>query len=189
MLVHPGAGQTINVLNAWPTGWNAQFKLWGPQKTWITGDYTGGKFSSLTVSPKARVADVLINGTAPSGVTVTGSDDAGGYIGPSLTQGNTTPGNSGGTGGTGKPPGGGGVDGTSGSSTLPGTSGNGQTTGGVGSPGAGGSDPGNPGVAGASGTNTSNGCGCRAAGDSRPGTSAGWLLAALVPLLRRRRRG
>jgi alpha-L-fucosidase 2 len=96
MVMHPGAGKSLNLMNAWPSGWNAQFKLWGPQKTWVAGEISGGKLGNVTVSPASRIADILVNGAAPSGTPITGSDDPGGFINGS---GGVMP--TGGTGGSG----------------------------------------------------------------------------------------
>lgn len=184
MLMHPGAGKTLNVLNAWPSGWNAQFKLWGPQKTWVAGNVTGGKFTSLTVSPRARVPDVLIDGAAPT-VAVTGSDEDGGYVGPTLTPDPTTPPTgSPGTGGTSNVAGSAGASGaTNAGGAIANGGAAGQSSGGVTQPG-GGAAVANPATPGSPSANAA-GCGCRLG--SRPSSSGGWLLSLGALLLARRR--
>lgn len=49
----------IRLLGAWPKEWDVTFKLYAPQKTTVEGTVRGGKFSSLNVSPKLRMSDVV----------------------------------------------------------------------------------------------------------------------------------
>lgn len=179
MLLHPGAGKTLNVLNAWPSGWNAQFKLWGPQKTWVAGKIADGKPTSLVVSPKARVQDILVNGAAPT-VTVTGSDEDGGYVGPTLTPDATTPPSGNGGGGGSNAAGSGataGVNNAGGAVTSGGASA-GQSSAGAATPGSGGADVANPGSPAAPTAQNAGGCGCLVGAHS--GRSFGWLLSLLA---------
>ena len=190
MLLHPGKDQTLNVLNAWPSTWNARFKLWGPKKTWVAGQVTGNTLNSLTVGPATRVGDVLVKGAAPAGVTVMGSDDPGGFVDggavvtpmdPPVVGGSASAGgnSSGGalTNGGGTPNGGGSAN--AGGAGVSHGGDQGATT-----PGAGTSTS----AAGASGASSPGGCSCRAVGE--PATLPAWgaLGLALGAALRRSRR-
>ena len=53
-------GQRIHVLPAWPAGWDAEFKLNAPGQTVVEGRVAQGKLVSLTVTPAARRADVVV---------------------------------------------------------------------------------------------------------------------------------
>ncbi|MBN1511460.1 MAG: hypothetical protein JXB13_05550, partial [Phycisphaerae bacterium] len=52
-------GRKIFLLPAWPQGWDVSFKLHAPLQTVIEGEYHGGKFESLRVTPETRRADVI----------------------------------------------------------------------------------------------------------------------------------
>jgi hypothetical protein len=58
MLVQ-SVGQKILVMPAWPTGWNAEFKLNAAFQTTVQGTVKNGKLSSLIVTPHSRQADVV----------------------------------------------------------------------------------------------------------------------------------
>jgi hypothetical protein len=60
MILHPGAGNTLNLLNAWPAGWNAQFKLQAPQRTTVQGNIATRQVTDLVVTPASRAADVKV---------------------------------------------------------------------------------------------------------------------------------
>jgi hypothetical protein len=202
MVMHPGAGTTINLMNAWPAGWDVQFKLWAPQKTWVSGSFTGGKLGNVTVSPASRVGDILADGAAPTGASITGSSDPGGFVSGS---GGSSPatgvgGNDAGTADTG----GTGDEGGSADTVDASTTGNAAPDGGTPAPDASGADGGVPGggsgggsgggVAGGSATPTaagrSSGSSCNLAmahaGDGTATTS--WSLAAILALGLHRRR-
>ena len=55
----------IFVLPAWPTNWNARFKLHAPRNTTVEGVVRGGKLEQLVVTPASRRGDVILPGTAP----------------------------------------------------------------------------------------------------------------------------
>lgn len=49
---------TIVLFPAWPCGWDASFKLWGPLATSVEVVYAGGKLVSLDVQPPQRAGAV-----------------------------------------------------------------------------------------------------------------------------------
>lgn len=53
-------GQRILLLPAWPTEWNASFKLNAPQNTTVEGRVENGKVLDLKVFPETRLKDVVI---------------------------------------------------------------------------------------------------------------------------------
>jgi hypothetical protein len=53
-------GDAIQLLPAWPTGWDVDFKLHAPKQTVIEGRYLNGKLESLKVTPVERKEDVII---------------------------------------------------------------------------------------------------------------------------------
>jgi alpha-L-fucosidase 2 len=53
-------GDKIFLLPAWPSGWNADFKLHAPKRTVVEGVVRGGKLVSLRVTPPSRRADVVV---------------------------------------------------------------------------------------------------------------------------------
>jgi hypothetical protein len=59
----PGSGGTsgrkLYVLPAWPKNWNVAFKLHAPYNTTVEGVFKAGKLERLTVTPEARVKDVV----------------------------------------------------------------------------------------------------------------------------------
>jgi alpha-L-fucosidase 2 len=58
MLVQ-SVGQKILVAPAWPSGWNADFKLNAAFKTTVQGTIKNGKVSNLVVTPRSRQVDVI----------------------------------------------------------------------------------------------------------------------------------
>ncbi|PRY55601.1 hypothetical protein B0I27_101575 [Arcticibacter pallidicorallinus] len=56
-------GRKIYLLPAWPSDWNASFKLHAPYKTTIEAIVTDGKITSLKVSPESRKKDVEVLNT------------------------------------------------------------------------------------------------------------------------------
>lgn len=52
--------QKIYLLPAWPSDWNAEFKLHAPYKTVILGKIVEGKIKYLNVTPAARKKDLII---------------------------------------------------------------------------------------------------------------------------------
>ena len=62
MLMHPGAGDAINLLNAWPSNWNVQFKLHAPEATVVKGSRAGNNIA-YTVIPASRASDVAVRGS------------------------------------------------------------------------------------------------------------------------------
>ena len=62
MLMHPGAGDEINLLNAWPNNWNVQFKLHAPKATVVKGSRAGTRIA-YTVSPASRASNVTVRGS------------------------------------------------------------------------------------------------------------------------------
>jgi hypothetical protein len=53
-------GKRILLLPAWPTNWNADFKLHAPFQTTVQGHVKAGQISKLSVMPKSREKDVEI---------------------------------------------------------------------------------------------------------------------------------
>ena len=51
----------IYLLPAWPTDWDADFKLHAPYKTIIEGTVKDGKLLKLKVSPRSREKDIIIS--------------------------------------------------------------------------------------------------------------------------------
>jgi hypothetical protein len=56
-------GKTIYVLPAWPSDWDADFKLHAPGNTTVEGVVEGGKLKRLVVTPVSRRADVVVKNT------------------------------------------------------------------------------------------------------------------------------
>jgi alpha-L-fucosidase 2 len=54
-------GREIILLPAWPTSWDAEFKLHAPYETTVEGRIVKGKLVDLTVTPEARKRDVTVN--------------------------------------------------------------------------------------------------------------------------------
>lgn len=52
-------GRDIRLLPAWPSDWDADFKLRAPDNTVIAGRVRGGKVVDLDVSPRSRRADLI----------------------------------------------------------------------------------------------------------------------------------
>jgi len=50
----------ILLLPAWPTDWNADFKLCGPYQTTVEGTVRAGKFVNLKVLPESRRKDIVV---------------------------------------------------------------------------------------------------------------------------------
>ena len=59
MLIRP-VGNRIYLLPAWPSTWNARFKLHAPARTVIEGQVRNGQLVDLRVTPPARRADVVV---------------------------------------------------------------------------------------------------------------------------------
>ncbi|MDN3580736.1 DUF5703 domain-containing protein [Mucilaginibacter flavus] len=53
-------GKKIMLLPAWPTGWNADFKLNSPFNTTVQGKVVNGKLTDIKVTPATRMADVVV---------------------------------------------------------------------------------------------------------------------------------
>jgi alpha-L-fucosidase 2 len=62
-------GRRIQLLPAWPADWNADFKLYAPDATTVSGTVVAGKLTRLDVSPRARQADVVVCPAADAGET------------------------------------------------------------------------------------------------------------------------
>ena len=62
MLLHPGAGNRVNLLNAWPSSWDVKFKLHAPGKVIVKGEksQTGITYA---VTPGSSSANVVVRGT------------------------------------------------------------------------------------------------------------------------------
>jgi len=58
MQCDPISGE-IRLLPAWPSDWNASFKLHAPHRTVVTGRVKGGKLIDLHVEPASRMKDVV----------------------------------------------------------------------------------------------------------------------------------
>jgi hypothetical protein len=59
-------GRRIQLLPAWPGGWDADFRLHAPLQTVVEGSVRGGKLVALKVTPESRRADVvMVDGSAP----------------------------------------------------------------------------------------------------------------------------
>jgi hypothetical protein len=53
-------GKTIRLLPAWPSDWNASFKLHAPYQTTVEGRVVGGNVLDLKVTPESRRKDVVV---------------------------------------------------------------------------------------------------------------------------------
>jgi alpha-L-fucosidase 2 len=53
-------GQEIRLLPAWPSEWDADFKLHAPRQTIVQGKVRGGRIEELQVTPDSRRADVIL---------------------------------------------------------------------------------------------------------------------------------
>ncbi len=53
-------GRKILLLPAWPSNWEAHFKLHAPFETTLQGEVAGGKLVSLLVSPPQRKQDIVL---------------------------------------------------------------------------------------------------------------------------------
>jgi alpha-L-fucosidase 2 len=56
-------GKKILMLPAWPSGWNADFKLKAPFQTTVEGSIRNGRLTNLVVNPPERLVDVIDLGT------------------------------------------------------------------------------------------------------------------------------
>lgn len=52
-------GREIRLLPAWPSDWEAEFKLRAPFNTTLEGEVSGGKVVRLKVTPRSRTADLV----------------------------------------------------------------------------------------------------------------------------------
>jgi len=52
-------GKKIYLFPAWPREWNVNFKLHAPYNTTVQGELRDGKVTSLTVTPKSRMEDIV----------------------------------------------------------------------------------------------------------------------------------
>ncbi|MDB5026171.1 MAG: hypothetical protein JWP78_3926 [Mucilaginibacter sp.] len=52
-------GKKIMLLPAWPTGWDADFKLNAPYNTTVEGKIEKGKLTNLKVTPASRLTDII----------------------------------------------------------------------------------------------------------------------------------
>ncbi|KAA3611644.1 MAG: hypothetical protein DWQ01_06020 [Planctomycetota bacterium] len=55
-------GRKIHLLPAWPSDWDADFKLHAPYRTTIQGSVRNGKLEALQVTPASRQADLIVHG-------------------------------------------------------------------------------------------------------------------------------
>ncbi len=55
------AGDEIHLLPAWPSGWDADFKLHLARKTVISGKVVDGKLTEWSVEPASRKKDVIVH--------------------------------------------------------------------------------------------------------------------------------
>jgi len=53
-------GKIIRLMPAWPSDWNADFKLHAPYRTTVSGNIENGKLTRLIVTPASRRADVVV---------------------------------------------------------------------------------------------------------------------------------
>jgi hypothetical protein len=53
-------GKRIQLLPAWPKEWTADFKLHAPYRTTVQGHVEDGRLTSLQVTPKSRMRDVVL---------------------------------------------------------------------------------------------------------------------------------
>lgn len=58
-LLQTTVGDSIRLLGAWPSRWNARFKLWAPKNTTVEGSVAGATIGNLEVSPSSRLSDVV----------------------------------------------------------------------------------------------------------------------------------
>jgi len=54
-------GRRIQLLPAWPKEWAVDFKLHAPYQTTVQGHVDDGKLTSLQVTPKSRLKDVVLS--------------------------------------------------------------------------------------------------------------------------------
>jgi hypothetical protein len=54
-------GKAIHLLPAWPRGWDADFKLYAPYRTIVSGSVRDGRIESLKVEPESRRKDLVIH--------------------------------------------------------------------------------------------------------------------------------
>jgi alpha-L-fucosidase 2 len=59
MLLQADDGRIL-LLPSWPKPWDVRFRLHAPQQTIVEGELIGGTLRSLTVTPEARRADVIL---------------------------------------------------------------------------------------------------------------------------------
>ncbi len=55
-------GRAIHLLPAWPSDWDAEFRLHAPHRTVLTGRVERGRLVRLEVNPPERRADVILHG-------------------------------------------------------------------------------------------------------------------------------
>jgi hypothetical protein len=55
-------GRKILLLPAWPKDWDAEFKLWAPYRTIVSGQVRQGRIRRLKVSPRGRKKEIQILG-------------------------------------------------------------------------------------------------------------------------------
>ena len=60
LMLLQGEGRKVYLLPAWPTEWNADFRLHAPLNTVITGRVESGKIIKLDVTPPERRSDIII---------------------------------------------------------------------------------------------------------------------------------
>ncbi len=53
-------GKRIRLLPAWPREWTADFKLYAPYRTTVSGHVENGKITGLVIEPASRAQDVII---------------------------------------------------------------------------------------------------------------------------------
>ncbi len=60
-------GRAIHLLPAWPSGWDASFRLHAPLRTTLEGRVVDGELVELRVDPPSRRADLVVHAPAPAG--------------------------------------------------------------------------------------------------------------------------
>jgi len=56
-------GRKIFLLPAWPKDWDADFKLYAPYNTVVSGRVEKGRLTRLSIDPPSRKKDIHVLGT------------------------------------------------------------------------------------------------------------------------------